>query len=164
MDHPGAIHNNHLAAVANVPLYTQVADFVERLAAIRQASREAIDIARASRGSRFEDLLDFLPGKAVKLMFALMDRRREQLHKAYANVVISNVPGPREVLHALDGRLDMVELLSAGNLMDAGSLNITVWSYADNLSFSFYSRKGVLPQPDRLNEHLRTAVTELRDL
>ena len=76
-------------------------------------------------------------------------------------MVISNVPGPKKPLYALDGRLRLEELLSTGNIVDAGNLNITVWSYVDNLVFSFYIRKDVLPRPERILDHLRDVVTEL---
>jgi diacylglycerol O-acyltransferase / wax synthase len=158
----GAIHNNNVA-VAVVPLHQDIADFRQRLQAIKRSSLAGIDSVRQSEGRRFDNYLDFLPGAFIRLINAAMDRRQAKKQNPYVNVVISNVAGPGEILRALDGRLEMVELLSTGNLMDAGNLNITVWSYADNLCFSFYSRKGVLPEPDKINGHLRDAVDELRD-
>ena len=94
-------------------------------------------------------------------MNAAMSRRQAKQQNPFANVAISNVPGPRETLHALGGRLEMVELLSTGNLADAVNLNITVWSYVDNLCFSFYSRAQALPEPAKINGHVRGVVEEL---
>jgi hypothetical protein len=155
-----AIQNN-CVAVAVVPLYQDVADFGQRLQAIKRGSQVAIDSVRRSEGRRFDNYLDFLPGTVIRLINALMVHRQAKKQNPYANLVISNVAGPSKILHALEGRLKMVELLSTGNLMDAGSLNITVWSYVDNLCFSFYSRKGALPEPDKINGHLREVVDEL---
>jgi hypothetical protein len=155
-----AIQNN-CVAVAVVPLYQDIADFGQRLQAIKRASKVAIDSVRRSEGRRFDNYLDFLPGTVIRLINGLMDYRQAKKQNPYANIVISNVAGPSKILHALEGRLKMVELLSTGNLMDAGSLNITVWSYVDNLCFSFYSRKGALPEPDKINGHLREVVDEL---
>ena len=102
-------------------------------------------------------------GTVIRLVNAEMTRRQTKKQSPYANVVISSVPGPRETLYALSGRLKMVELLSAGNLADGGNLNITAWSYVDTLSFSFYTRKGVLPKPEKINGHLRDVIEELQE-
>lgn len=156
------IHNNRLAGVAIVPLYQDIADFGQRLQAIKRASKAAVASVRRSRSRRLETYLDFLPGAFIRLMFAVLYRRVAQEKEPFANLVISNVSGPGKTLYALDGRLEMVELLSVGNLTDGGNLNITVWSYVDNLSFSFYTRKGALPEPDRINAHVTEVVGELR--
>lgn len=155
------IQNNNLA-VAILPLYQNIPDFGQRVQAIRRASRAAIDHVIGQNGRRFDNYLDFLPGTFIRLVNAAMSRRQANRQRLYANVVISNVTGPREPLHALDGRLEMQELMSVGNLTDGGNLNITVWSYVDDLCFSFYFRKDVLPAPDRLCAHLRDVVAELR--
>lgn len=155
------IHNNNLA-VSIVPLYQNIEDMGERLKAIRQASKLALNVVRRSNGRRVDNFLDFLPGTMVRLFNAISDRRSKQHLNPHANLIISNVPGPREALYALDGRLEMVDLLSTGNLADAGSINITVWSYVDNLNFSFYFRKGVLPNPESMLRHTRDVVEELR--
>lgn len=155
------IHNNNLA-VAAVPLFQNIMDFQERIQAIKRASRVAIDTVRRSNGRRFDNYLDFMPGTFVRLMNAALNRRSAKKQSSFANVVISNVPGPRETLYALDGRMKMVDLLSTGNITDAGSLNITVWSYVDRLNFSFYIRKYALPQPEKLMAYVREVVSELQ--
>jgi diacylglycerol O-acyltransferase len=153
-------HNS--VAVAIVPLHQDIDDFEQRVRAIQKSARAAIEQVRHTEGRRFDNLLEFLPGTFIRWLFAVLERRQEKGASPYANVVISNVPGPRKPLRALDGRLEMVELLSTGNIADPGNLNITVWSYVDNLSFSFYMRKGALPTPERLTSHLREVVEALQ--
>ena len=97
-------------------------------------------------------------------MNRVMAGRQAKRKGAYANVVVSNVAGPRRPLRALDGRLELVDFLSVGNITDLGHLNITVWSYVDNLSFSFFMRKGGLPQPDLIPAYVREVVDELMPL
>ncbi len=155
------IHNNNLA-VAILPLYQNITDFGQRLRAIKDASKAAIDHVLHEEGRRFDNYLDFLPGTAIRAMNAAIIRRQKKKLKPHANLVISNVPGPRKTLYALDGRLQMEELLSVGNLMDNGHLNITVWSYVDKLCFSFLFRKDALPDPDNLVTHLHNVVAELQ--
>jgi WS/DGAT/MGAT family acyltransferase len=157
--HAGPPHNS--VAVARVSLHTDVEDFEERLRAIKRSSKAAIEGVRRSYGWRFDNLLEFLPGTFVRWVHAALAWQQARRTAAFANAVISNVPGPREPLHALDGRLRMVELLSAGNIADAGNMNITVWSYVDDLTFSFYMRKDALPEPEKIPAYAREVVDEL---
>lgn len=157
------IQNNNLA-VAILPLHQDIDDFDARIAALKRSSRAAIDHVKHQDGRRFDNYLDFLPGTAVRLVNAAMLRMLASRRQCYSNTIISNVPGPRKALTALDGRLVMEELLSVGNLGEGGHLNITVWSYRDRLAFSFLIRAGVLPQPDRMLDHLREVLDEQRAL
>lgn len=157
--HAGPPHNS--VAVAVLSLHTNIEDFGERLQAIQRSSKAAIERVQRSYGRRFDNFLEFLPGTLIRWIFALMARQQAKRTDPYANVVISNVPGPRKTLYALDGRLRMVELLSTGNINDLGNMNITVWSYADNLSFSFYMRKDALPQPEKIPAYVREVFEEL---
>jgi hypothetical protein len=147
--------------VGGTPDAGAIRDFVMRSVGGTKAARAAINHVRHEDGRRFDNYLDFLPGTAVRLINAAMLRLYRM--RRYANVVISNVPGPRETLRALGGQLEMEELLSVGNLADGGHLNITVWSYVDKLAFSFFMRKGALPQPESLMRHLREVERELRE-
>jgi len=155
------IQNNNLA-VAVLPLYQNIEDFNQRLCAIKAASRAATDHVRHADGRRVDNYFDYLPGTAVRMMHSAINRRQRKKKNPYANTVISNVPGPRQTLYALDGRLQLEELLSVGNLTDAGHLNITVWSYVDKLSFSLLVRKGALPRPERIAAHLNVVFEEIR--
>lgn len=156
------IHNNNLA-VAVLPLYQNIGDFRQRLHEIREAALAAINHVKHDEGRRFDNYLDFLPGTAIRLANAAMTRRQRKRKNPHGNVVISNVPGPRRTLYALDGRLEMEELLSVGNIAEQGHINITVWSYVDHIAFSFFIRKHALPEPERIIEHVRDVVAELRD-
>jgi diacylglycerol O-acyltransferase / wax synthase len=155
------IQNNNLA-VAVLPIYQNVDDFRTRLELIRKAAKAAIAHTLHDEGRRFDNYLDFLPGTAVRIINASLIRRLKKYRHPYANIVVSNVRGPSDRLFALDGRLEMEELHSVGNLMDSGHLNITVWSYVDTLSFSFFIRKDALPQADRIVDHLKAVVAELQ--
>ena len=58
------------------------------------------------------------------------------------NLPISNVPGPRE--HARVGGALVTEIYSVGPLTAGSELNITVWSYVDQLNVSVLSDGGTL--------------------
>ncbi len=77
------------------------------------------------------------------------------------NVVISNVPGPREPLYFRGNRLDAYYPLSIP--FHGYGLNITVVSYVDTLNFGFTGDRDALPHLQRLAVYAREALEELED-
>lgn len=73
-------------------------------------------------------------------------------HAPPLNVVVSNVPGPREPLYAGGARLD--ELYSVGPVLEGIGLNITAWSYLDRLSIGVLGCRETLPGIEGLLEGL----------
>ena len=77
-----------------------------------------------------------------------------------ANVVVSNVPGPRELLGTQDGKL--AALYSVGVLGEGMGLNITLWSYADQLNVGLLACQKAMPDLQRLKDAFPRAVAELQ--
>ncbi|MBC7174390.1 MAG: DUF1298 domain-containing protein, partial [Polyangiaceae bacterium] len=75
------------------------------------------------------------------------------------NVVISNVPGPRETLYFRGNRLEAYYPLSIP--FHGYGLNITVVSYVDTLNFGFTGDRDSLPHLQRLAVYAREALVEL---
>lgn len=153
---------NNSVSIAFVPLDLNIENFFERLKTIKQGSRNAIEHIRQTRGTRIENIYDFLPGVFFRLINWVMARRQAKKQQPFANVSISNVPGPREPLFACNGKIKMVDLLSCGNLVDTNSVGITVWSYLDHLNFSCLFRKGTAPEPAKFTAYLRTAYDTVK--
>jgi len=145
---------NNSVTVAFVPLDLNIVDFRARLHAIQEGSRSAIEHLRATDGIRMDNFADFLPGSFFRLLAVVQAWRQKKRKSPFANLSISNVAGPRQPLYACNGKLKMVELLSAGNLGDPVNLTVTVWSYVDNLCFSCLYRKDAIPEPERFNSHI----------
>jgi diacylglycerol O-acyltransferase len=80
-------------------------------------------------------------------------------HPPPFNVVVSNVPGPREELDIAGARL--VDLYSVGPILEGIGLNITVWSYLDRLNFSAIACPDTLPDLRGIVERLQPALDEL---
>ena len=59
------------------------------------------------------------------------------------NLVISNVPGPREPLYAAGSR--MLHYYPVSTVVDGQGLNITVQSYLDSLDFGLVSCRELVP-------------------
>jgi WS/DGAT/MGAT family acyltransferase len=75
------------------------------------------------------------------------------------NLVISNVPGPREQLYFGGARLDGSYPLSA--ILDGQALNITLVSNADKLDFGLVGCRRSVPHLQRLLTHLESALKDL---
>ena len=78
---------------------------------------------------------------------------------ASANLIISNVPGPRFPLY-LSGA-ELVRMYPMGPLILGGGLNITVFSYQDNLDFGFLTCPETAPETHRIAEGIPLALEEL---
>ncbi len=75
------------------------------------------------------------------------------------NVVISNVPGPREPLYWNGARLQGMYPVSI--VLDRMALNITLTSYVDSLEFGIIACRRTLPSVQRLLDYLEKSIQEL---
>jgi len=75
------------------------------------------------------------------------------------NLVISNVPGPRQPLWLAGSRLDAFYPLSIPTIGQA--LNITVTSYVDNMEFGLTGCRRHVPHLQRLLTHLEDSLADL---
>jgi diacylglycerol O-acyltransferase len=75
------------------------------------------------------------------------------------NLIISNVPGPRQPLYFNGARLTGVYPLSIPTMYQA--LNITVTSYVDNMEFGLTGCRRSVPHLQRLLTHLDDSLAEL---
>jgi WS/DGAT/MGAT family acyltransferase len=77
------------------------------------------------------------------------------------NVIVSNVPGPRETRYFRGHELQAMHPVSIP--AHSAALNVTMMSYADTLNFGFIGDRDVLPHLQRLAVYTGEALTELRD-
>lgn len=75
------------------------------------------------------------------------------------NLVVSNVPGPREQLYLHGAALEGMYPVSL--LFNGQALNVTVTSYRDSLDFGLIACRRSLPHMQRLLDHLEAALAEL---
>lgn len=135
-------------------LGTHLADPLARLDVIHRSVQNAKD--RFSRMSQSEIMaysalvysisgLNLLTGVAPKL-------------QAF-NVVISNVPGPKEPMYWNGALLDGFYPVSI--VLDGLALNITLTSYVDRVEFGLIACRKALPSMQRLLGYLEDALDEL---
>ncbi len=99
----------------------------------------------------------FPPAPAEKLFHWLADKDGQN---KVLNIPISNVPGPRE--HGRVGGALVTEIYSVGPLTTGSGLNITVWSYVDQLNISVLSDGATLADPHELTDAMIEAFIEIR--
>ena len=75
------------------------------------------------------------------------------------NLVISNVPGPRDTLYLNGARLDEVYPVSIPTHYLA--LNITISGYGDNLGFGYIACRRSVPALQRMLDYTQNAIAEL---
>lgn len=75
------------------------------------------------------------------------------------NVVVSNVPGPRETLYYAGA--EMVGLFPVSMVSDGVGLNITIISYRDDLDFGLISTPEIVPDIWTLMSYFQDALDEV---
>ena len=85
--------------------------------------------------------------------------RFEPLRRPPFNIVISNVPGPRDTLYWNGAELQGI--YPASIPIHGQAMNITCTSYGDQLGFGLTGCRRTLPSLQRLLEHLETSLVEL---
>ena len=161
-DGPGAPPRIAGNRVSNMftSLCTDVADPGERLLAISQVTDAAKVVQETLGLDMLQSWVEYTPPLPfMGFMRAYSRMRAADRHRAPFNVVVSNVPGPREPVFVGGARL--TDLYSVGPILEGIGLNITVWSYLDRLNFSALACPDTLPDLPGLVQHLAPALDEL---
>ncbi len=99
----------------------------------------------------------YLPPLMVRTLSKLMARTKA--HLKMQNLVVSNVPGPREHVHVAGATI--AEFYSVGPLVAGSGLNITVWSYADQLNISVLADAATLDDAHEVTDELLRQFAEI---
>jgi diacylglycerol O-acyltransferase len=102
--------------------------------------------------------LSYLPPALAPGMFRMQAKRVESA--SVMNLVISNVPGPRE-RGDIEGAI-VSEIYSVGPVVTGCGMNITVWSYVDQLAISVLTDDLTLDDPHEATDAMIDAFTEIR--
>jgi diacylglycerol O-acyltransferase / wax synthase len=102
--------------------------------------------------------LSYLPPALAPGMFRRQASRLESA--SVMNLVISNVPGPRE-RGDIEGAL-VRDIYSVGPVVTGSGMNITVWSYVDQLAISVLTDDLTLDDPHEATDAMIDAFVEIR--
>jgi diacylglycerol O-acyltransferase / wax synthase len=142
----------------NVLLPVQVDDPLERVrqtsGAIRTAKKQ-LDLVGPETIAQWAA---YLPPAMAPYVFRLVARREKQ--SRMMNVLVSNVPGPRK--RGGTGGATVSEIYSVGPLLAGSGMNITVWSYVEQLNISVLTDDLTLDDPHEATDAMADAFNELR--
>jgi len=158
-DGPRRLHGN---AVSNMftSLRTDLEDPVERLRAIHEITAAAKEVHQALGAEMLAAWSELTPPRPFAAWMRFYSRRHlADRHRPPINLVVSNVPGPREPLFIAGARL--AELYSVGPVLEGIGLNITVWSYLDALEFGLVACREAMPDLWDVADGLHDALGEL---
>jgi len=142
-----------------INLHTDIEDPVERMHAIHKSSHGAKLDFEDTKGGKVADFIGLLPPVAVRAIGAYSRRLSEQKKPPSFNIIVSNVPGPRQEL--FDDYMPMREFYSIGPILEGIGLNITAWSFRDNLSFSILTCHRAVPDPRTIRQSLIETLEDL---
>ncbi len=142
----------------NVSLPVHVADPRERAQLTSSAMRTAKEDLHLMGAEAMAQWATYLPPGLSPPIFRWVARREKQ--SRMMNLLISNVPGPRE--RGSTGGATVSEIYSVGPLLAGSGMNITVWSYVDQLNVSVLTDDVTLDDPHEVTDAMVQAFTELR--
>jgi WS/DGAT/MGAT family acyltransferase len=154
---PERISGNYFTGLM-VALPADLDDPVQRLQACRDnatSAKEAYHLVGPELISRWSA---YLPPLATESFFRWASSRDGQ--NKVLNLPISNVPGPRE--RGRVGDAVVTEIYSVGPLTAGSGLNITVWSYVDQLNISVLSDGATVKDPHEVTEAMVADFIGLR--
>ena len=150
-EYKGGDESNQVAMTA-LPLRTDIADPLERLLAVRRATRLGKSVSAA--------LGKELPARLVEVLPAyLVEQVMRSALVPLVNVTVSNVHGPDEALYMAGAKLQMFTPVSI--VIDGVGLNLTGLSYNGTLWVCFVSCRRMLPDPSVFVQCLNQSFDEL---
>ena len=132
-------------------LATHIADPIERLEIIRRSVQNSKQRFSRMTANEILNYSALVYGPAGLNIASGMLPKRQAF-----NVVISNVPGPREPLYWNGAKLDA--LYPASIVMDGQALNITMTSYLDKLEVGLIACRNTVPKMQTLLTHLEDEI------
>ena len=149
---------NQVSAMV-VSLATDIADPIERLAAVHRSTSGSKEITEAIGARNLTELSQLAPGMLIGLGTRLSARFARRGGAGIVNTVVTNVPGPREPLYFAGAQ--SVLTFGAGPVVDGMGLINIVGSYDRQFVLSFTACREMMPDPARYADFLRQSFDDL---
>lgn len=141
-------------------LAVHVADPMQRVRLTSTATRIAKENHQLLGPSLLPSWMNFLPPSVAPGAFRWQSKRMES--STIMNLTVSNVPGPRE-RGSIEGAT-ITEIYSVGPLVLGSGMNVTVWSYVDQLNVSVLTDDLTTDDPHEVTDAMLRAFAELREV
>ncbi|MEY2475939.1 MAG: diacylglycerol O-acyltransferase / wax synthase [Actinomycetota bacterium] len=144
-------------------LHVEMDDPVDRLQAISAVTKEAKAVHNALGAEMLKDWSEMTPPRPFAGWMKLYSKwNLADRHRPPINLVVSNVPGPREPLFIAGARI--LDIFSMGPILESIGLNITVWSYLDEMNVGIVSCPELMDDLWDLVSDMHDALGELKKL
>ena len=148
---------SHRITMILANLGTHKDDPLERLAIIRRSVQNAKKRFKRMTSQQILNYSALIYGPAgLNILSGMLPKRQA------FNLVISNVPGPREPLYWNGAKLDA--LYPASIVLDGQALNITMTSYLDKLEVGLTACRNTLPKVQSLLTYLEDEITRFEKI
>ena len=141
-----------------VSLSTDVADPVERLAAVTASTKASKELTQAIGARNLTEISQLAPGVLIGVGTRLAGRFARRM-PGVINTVVTNVPGPREPLYFAGAEL--VRSFGAGPVVDGMGLINIVSSYVDQFMLMFTADRAMIPDPAHYADCIRQSFEDL---
>ncbi|MFU8896002.1 MAG: WS/DGAT/MGAT family O-acyltransferase [Gammaproteobacteria bacterium] len=159
--HKGEQGGNRVSAML-IPLEVGTANPIERLRRIHGHAVDSKAYSDAIGAATLADTSRFVPYSLATAAAGLYSGLHlARYHRPPFNLVITNVPGPREPLYL--GTAKLLEGYGTAPVLDGLGLILVITSYMDTLSISATSAHEAVPDIERLVEDIHASFVELRD-
>jgi WS/DGAT/MGAT family acyltransferase len=141
-------------------LATDIEDPLERLRRIHEAMKSAKRASEAVPANLLQDWTQVTTPALISQAARIIARTKifDRMNPPF-NVVISNVPGPRDALYCAGAQMQTYYPVSA--VADGQGLNITVQSYRDHLDWGLISCRELVPDLWRFKDLFAESLEEL---
>jgi diacylglycerol O-acyltransferase len=154
---PDRVSGNYFTGMM-VALPVEIADPLERVRATHDAAMSAKESHQLVGPELISRWSAYLPPAPAQALFAWLANKDGQ--NKVMNLPISNVPGPRE--RGRVGGALVTEIYSVGPLTAGSGMNITVWSYVDQLNISVLTDGATVDDPHEATDAMLAAFSEIR--
>jgi len=146
----------------SVAIRSDIADPLERLQAVTDASRQSKKLTQAIGARALTDMTQFVPGGLAGLGWRAASRLGlANRVRPFLNTVITNVPGPQVPLYSSGAKL--VVQYGLGPVMDGMGLIHPIGSYNGSAVISFTSCRQLLPDPEFYEACIRESFAALKE-
>lgn len=141
-----------------VSLPVHIDDAIERVRLIARSTETAKQDQALFGPQLYGRVMEYLPTAIAPRLFRRQARRAER--NGMMNVPVSNVPGPRQ--RGNFAGVPVSEIYSTGILSPGVGVNITVWSYADQVNIAVLADDRTFDDVHEVTNALLHALTEIR--
>jgi diacylglycerol O-acyltransferase / wax synthase len=153
---PERMSGNALSTLL-VSLPVQIDDPLERARLTAVGTGLAKENQKLLGRQTIATVTDYAPAALAISAFRFAAWRKAQ--NKVLNLTVSNVPGPRERVRVVDAEVS--EFYSVGPLAAGAGLNVTVWSYVDQLNIAVLADDRTLSEPHHATDAMIQSFAQL---